>query len=188
MWRFGQGRKKESPPQQAIPYLPGGKAYYAVIDVEALVLGKMDIVEQVAIVLVDMFGYEVLGEKHMIYQPMSAVQISKAYGLDSVIVQKGIDGYKLVTHDDYIHADVYNYERWGSIRKRTIQICHLYAMAVYAKGISLEYRVFYGELPFWDLAWWGAPKYPGEVHDPLSECRFFSQFIPDLIRQPVYVC
>lgn len=186
MWRFA--RRRPAPTVSDMPQLPNGKAYFAVIDVEALVMGKMDIVEQVAIVLVDIYGQEVLGEKHMIYQPLNASQLAHSYGMDQQIVQKAIDGYALVTHDNYIHDNPYSYERWGSVRRRINSICQQYAVAVYAKGIALEYRVFYGELPFWDLAWWACPRYPGEVHDPLCECRFFSQYIPDLIRRPVYVC
>ena len=192
MWKFNQRRTSPSSTSYSIindiPQLTGGRAYFAVIDVEALVMGKMDIVEQVAIVLVDVFGKEVLGEKHMIFQPMNAEQLAQSYHLDPHIVQKGIDGYTLVTRDNYVHDNPYVFERWGPVRKRIVNICQRYAMAVYAKGIALEYRVFYGELPFWDLAWWGAPKYPGDVHDPLNECRFFSQYIPDLVRRPTYIC
>ena len=192
MWRFrrrlpGGGDQQQQPPPPPVPELPLGRAYYAVIDVEALVFGRVDIVEQVAIVLVDMFGREVLGEKHMIYQAMTSHQLAESYSLDPQNVQRGIQGYEMITHDGYMHNDPSTYERWGTVRKRIMQICQRYAVAVYAKGIALEYRVFYGELPFFDLAWWGAPKYPHEVHDPLSECRFFSQFIPDLIRRPVYL-
>ena len=186
MWRIA--RKKAIPQADDIPILPNGKNYFIVIDVEALVTKKTDVVEQLAIVVVDMYGQEVLGEKHMIYQPMNSAKLAQSYKLDQQEVQKAIDGYTLVTRDNYIHDNPYKYKRWGPVRKRVITICQLYAIAVYAKGISLEYRVFYGELPFWDLAWWGCPKYPGEVHDPLSECRFFSQYIPDLIRRPVYIC
>ena len=182
MWR----RKRQVPLSDT--YLPGGRSYFAVIDVEALVMDRIDVVEQVAIVLVDLFGREVLGEKHMIYQPLDSGGLSRSYGVGIDNVQKAIDGYRKVTRDDYIHRDPFAYERWGPVRKRLTQICRDYAVAVYAKGIALEYRVFYGELPFWDLAWWSAPKYPGEVHDPLCECRFFSQYIPDLIRNPVYIC
>ena len=176
------------PPPIPIPELVDGKSHFAVIDVEALVMGKMDIVEQVAIILVNMYGREVLAEKHMIYQPMNAEQLVQAYDLEPQVVQRGIDGYMLVTHDNYVHDNPYSYERWGTVRKRVVHICQMYALAVYAKGIALEYRVFYGELPFLDLVWWGAKKYPGEVHDPLLECRFFAQYIPDLIKGPVYVC
>jgi hypothetical protein len=188
MWRFAMRRRKPKLSPYEIPILPNGRAYYAVIDVEALIIGNMDIVEQVAIVFVDMWGREALGVKYQIYQPMNASQIAYSYGIDQQLVQKGIDGYTLVTHDNYIHDNPYSCERWGAVRKRIINMCELHAIEVYAKGIDLEYRVFYGELPFLDLAWWGCPKYPGEVHDPLCECRFFSQYIPDLIKRPVYIC
>ena len=188
MWRFRQRfGQLQPPPIQDIPYLPLGRSYYAVIDVEAIILGKVDMVEQAAIVLVDCLGQEVLGEKHMIYQPMDAGQLGAAYEVDPETVQRGIAGYEKVTHDGYIHADVSFYERWGIVRKRIVRICQRYAVAVYAKGIDLEYRVFYGELPFFDLAWYGAQKYPLAVHDPLMECRFFRQWIPDLLRQPMYI-
>lgn len=185
MWRFSHQRPARATGD--VPELPNGKVYYAVIDVEALVMGKVDIVEQVAVVLVDMYGQEVLGEKHMIYQPLNAAQLAKSYSIDQQAVQKAIDGYALVTRDNYVHDNPYSAERWGVVRKRIVSMCQRYAVAVYAKGIALEYRVFYGELPFWDLAWWGCAKYPHAVHDPLNECRFFSQYIPDLIRRPVYL-
>jgi hypothetical protein len=170
-----------------LPYLPDGRSYYAVIDVEALVMGRVDVVLQAAIVVVDAFGREMLGEKHMVYQPLNAEQLAASYNLDRAIVDRGVYGYELVTHDNYVHADPNRFERWGAVRKRIQQICQRYALVVYAKGIELEYRVFYGELPFYDLAWYGCPKYPLPVHDPLMECRYFSSWIPDLISRPVYL-
>lgn len=170
-----------------LPYLPLGRSYYAVIDVEALVMGHVDVVLQAAIVVVDAYGCEALAEKHMVYQPLTAPQLEASYKLEPSIVDRGIRGYETITQDSYIHADSTRYARWGAVRKRLQQICQRYAVVVYAKGIDLEYRVFYGELPFYDLAWYGATKYPLPVHDPLMECRYFVQFIPDLIRQPVYL-
>ena len=110
--------------------------------------------------------------------------------MDTAVVLKAVDGYRKVTHDNYVHdyPMLYGYKQWGPVRKRITQICRLYAVCAYAKGMDLEYRVFFGEIPFLDLAWWGAPKYPNDVHDPLSECRFFSQYIPDLLNRPVYIC
>ena len=181
---FKPPRGRETGP---LPKLPNDQPYYAVIDVEALVMGRVDVVEQAAILLVDSYGREVLGEKHMIFQPLSAEQLASSYNLDRADVDRGIYGYELVTQDGYVHADPSTYERWGAVRKRIQLICQYYATVVYAKGIDLEDRVFYGELPFYDLAWFGAKRYPLPVHDPLMECRFFSQFVPDLIRRPVYL-
>lgn len=173
-----------------MPQLPLGRSYYAVIDVEALVTPKVDIVEQVGFVLVDALGREVLGEKHMIFQPFNADQIARRYAMNPAEVYRAVAGYRLVTRDNYVHdyPQLYGYKQWGPVRKRITQICRQYAAATFAKGMELEYRVFFGEIPFLDLAWWGAPKYPNEIHDPLSECRFFSQFIPDLQNRPVYIC
>lgn len=187
---YGQQRYQAAPQGQEtgpLPYLPEGRAYYAVIDVEALVMGRVDVVLQAAIVLVDAYGREVLGEKHMVYQPLTADQLAASYNLDRSFVDRGIQGYEMITQDSYVHADANRFERWGAVRKRIQQICQRHAVAVYAKGIDLEYRVFYGELPFYDLAWYGCPKYPLPVHDPLMECRYFSAFIPDLVRRPVYL-
>lgn len=172
---------------EPLPTLPKGKTYYAVIDIEALVLGVADVIEQVGIVLVDIYGEEALGEKHMVFQPMDARKLAIVYGTDIQTVERAVEGYERITQDSYIHGDRRATELWGYVRERIVQICQLYAVAVYAKGMALESRVFYGDLFFSDLAWWGACKYPNPVHDPLSECRFFAQFIPDLIRRPVYV-
>jgi hypothetical protein len=188
MWRFYPLSRRHHTRPKELPSLPNGRSYFAVVDVEALVMGKMDIVEQVAFILVDIYGNEVVAEKHMIYQPLNADQLAHSYNIDIKNVQKGIDGYKLVTQDNYIHDNPYIYERWGPVRKRIVQMCQLYAAAVYAKGIELEARVFYGELPLMDLAWWGCPRYPGQVHDPLAEIRFFAGWIPDLITKRYFVC
>lgn len=163
--------------------------YYAVVDVEAIVLSKtINIVEQAAIVLVDMWGYEVLAEKFMIYQPLDTAAISQKFGVSPIKVAKAIAGYSRITGDDPVHPDDSKYHNWNYVRKYILRLCRNYAISVYAKGISLENSVFYGELPLKDLEWWGTPKFPWPVHDPLAECRFFAQFIPETIHSRYYIC
>ena len=63
---------------------------------------------------------------------------------------------------------------------------------MYAKGASLERTVLGSYLNIQDLEWYGCPKYPGELHDPLQECIFFSDYVPEIyaIRHcpsPLYV-
>lgn len=163
--------------------------YYAVVDVEAIVLPKnINLVEQAAIVIVDMWGYEVLAEKFMVYQPLSCTQIVERYKLPLHAVMKSISGYRKVTGDDPIHADESAYHQWNFVRNRILGLCREYASSIYAKGITLENKVFYGELPLKDLNWWGTPKFPWPLHDPLAECRFFAHFIPEIIHTKYYIC
>ena len=175
------------------PQLPFGKAYFAVIDVEAVIIHPMkggapvNVVEQVAIVLIDNWGREVLGEKHMVYQPMDNLQLAAAYGATLADVKKSSEAYNRITGDGFIHKDVRRYERWSNVRKRVMKLCRDHALLVYAKGIALETAVFYGELEFQDLAWTGCPRYPLALHDPLQECRFFAQYIPETMVQPFYI-
>lgn len=166
--------------------LPNGKSYYAVIDVEALILGDViNIVEQIAFVLYNINGVEVWAEKHMIYQPNNVDSLSKMYGVSRETVQKSVDAYSRITQDDPVHANSKVFSRWSNVRKHIQRACRDHAAVVYAKGPALEASVFYGTIEFLDLAWWGCPKYPLAVHDPLLECRFFAQFIPE-IRQYAY--
>lgn len=137
--------------------------------------------------MIDQRGREVLGEKHMIYQPMDNGQISRAYGVPLENVKASSDAYQRITGDNHVHRDPGRYEMWTTVRKRILRLCRNYALLVYAKGISLENAVFYGELDFHDLAWWGCPKFPLALHDPLQECRFFAQWIPETYPKPFYI-
>lgn len=185
MWKRQKQQQKE--------VLLFGKAYFAVIDVEALIMystrssNAINIVEQVAIVLIDQYGREVLGEKHMIYQPMDNEQLASSYGISLEAVKKSSDAYTRITGDYPVHRDPKKYEKWSDVRKRVLHLCREYALIVYAKGITLENSVFYGEIEFHDLAWYGCPKYPLPLHDPLQECRFFAQYIPETYPRPYYI-
>jgi hypothetical protein len=168
------------------PELPllGGQIYYAVIDVEALILGDViNIVEQVAFVLYNIDGAEVWAEKHMIYQPRTGRELSKIYGVDMEVVQRSVDAYTRITGDDPVHNNASTFEKWANVRNHIQKACRDHAAAVYAKGTSLEASVFYGVIEFRDLAWFGCPKYPLALHDPLKECRFFAQWIPEIRSQ-----
>lgn len=161
--------------------LPRGKNYYAVIDVEALVIGSIvNVVEQVAFVLYDLDGREVWAEKHWIYQPYDCLGLTMLYGVQPSIVEKSMEAYRRITGDEPVHADALRFTRWADVRRHVQRSCRFHAAAVYAKGIQLESSVFYGTIDFRDLAWWGCPKYPLALHDPLSECRFFANYIPEI--------
>ena len=176
----------ELPERRSELPLEGGRMYFAVIDVEALILGDViNIVEQVAFVLYSVDGVEVWAEKHMIEQPYNGDELSRMYGVDRGVVQRSIDAYKRITGDEPVHPRNSGFERWAAVRKHIQKACHDHAAVVYAKGTSLEASVFYGAIQFDDLAWWGCPKYPLSLHDPLKECRFFAQFIPE-IRNRAY--
>ena len=138
-------------------------------------------------ILIDQWGREVLAEKHMIYQPLDTLQVAAAYNVKLDEVKRSSDAYKRITADDPVHKDVRRYERWSDVRKRVRGICHDYAMRVYAKGMTLENSVFYGELELYDLEDYNCPKFPFPIHDPLQECRFFAQFVPDIYPRPFYV-
>ena len=162
--------------------LPPEQKFYAVVDVEALVLGYVvNVVEQIAFVLYDDDGREVWAEKHFIYQPYDNISLVRLYGVPLEIVERSVAAYKRITGDEPVHNDPHKpYERWSVVRRHVQKACQYHARRVYAKGISLETSVFYGNIEFLDLAWWGCPKYPLALHDPLQECRFFAMYIPEI--------
>jgi hypothetical protein len=171
----------QSAPRTELP-LEGGNIYYAVVDAEALVIGRViNIVEQIAFVLYDVDGVEVWAEKHFIEQPHDAPTLAAMYGVDRDVVDRAIDGYLMITGDtDYVHNSSVGHERWADVRKHIHRVFHHHAARVYAKGPALETSVFYGAVQITDLASFGCPKYPLHPHDPLKECRFFAQFIPEI--------
>jgi len=159
---------------------------YAVVDVEAIVVpGIINIVEQIAYVLCDQNGMEVLAEKYFVYQPKSESDIAAEYGIPLEVVRKSADAYRSITGDEPIHSDKSKYTEWAVVKRHILEILKERAYLIYAKGINLENSVFNGELPLRDLAWWGVPKYPYQVHDPLDECRFFSKYIPEIKKSIV---
>lgn len=158
-----------------------GDIGYAVIDVEALILGPVKVVEQVACVIISAATcQEIFAEKHMVYQPFGPDGLVTHYGQPMSVVQKAIDGYTYITRDDPVHNDPMIHPTWSAVRNRIRKILRRRAIRIYAKGASLERTVFGSTLDICDLEWTGCPRYPEPVHDPLLECRFFSQYIPEL--------
>jgi hypothetical protein len=174
---------------------------YAVVDVEALLLGPVvRVVEQVGFVLISAeTGAEVLGEKHIIYQPYDTAGLCAHYGQPLPVVEWAVSAYKRITGDDPVHTDPGQNPSWSAVRTRIRKICRRRAIKVYAKGAALERTVFSGAFEIADLEWCvdcvrklnfhllcrtGCPKYPGLIHDPLCECRYFAQFIPELMPPP----
>lgn len=160
--------------------------FYAVVDVEALVFRNkkgymVNIVCQAAFIVVNWYGKECIGEKYYVCQPQTDIEIAQIFDADITEVRRAVSAYERITGDKYLHPkDDPKYFKWSRVRHRIQSVCNILTYAVFAKGISLENAVFYGEIVFNDLAHWGCPKYPLSTHDPLKECRFFAQYIPGL--------
>lgn len=158
-----------------------GEIGYAVIDVEALILGSVKVVEQVACIIISAANKnEIFAEKHMVYQPFDATGLVEHYRQPPSVVHKALYGYKLVTNDDPVHDNPAIHPSWSAVRNRIRKILRRRAINIYAKGASLERTVFGSCLEIKDLEWTGCPVYPYQVHDPLEECRFFAKYVPEL--------
>lgn len=165
-------------------YQEYGEPAYAVIDVEALILGPVvRVVEQVGVVMISAStGREIMGEKHMVYQPYDTPGLCRWYKQPEDVVERAVSAYRRITGDDPTHGDPLAHPTWSAVRTRLRRILRRRAIRVYAKGAALERTVFGRAFEIDDLEWYGCPKYPLAIHDPLEECRFFSQYIPELQR------
>lgn len=161
-----------------------GEPGYAVIDVEALILGPIvRVVEQVGVVLVSAStGEEIFGEKHIVFQPYDETHLSWWYQQPPEVVRYASFAYRRITGDDPLHADPMMHPSWCAVRTRLRKILRRRAIKVYAKGAALERTVFGRSFEIDDLEDTGCPKYPEAIHDPLEECRFFARYIPELQR------
>lgn len=161
-----------------------GEPAYAVIDVEALILGPVvRVVEQVGVVLLSAStGQEIMGEKHIVYQPHDSAHLCWWYRQPPEVVEYAVSAYRRITGDEPVHNDPMVHPTWSAVRTRLRKILRRRAIKVYAKGAALERTVFGRAFEIDDLEYYGCPKYPLAVHDPLEECRFFAQYIPELQR------
>lgn len=161
-----------------------GEAGYGLVDVEALIIGpRVKVVEQVAILLISAeTGDELVAEKHIVYQPYDTSALSAKYGQDIRTVIGSVEAYKRITGDDPVHSDPSIHPSWSAVRNRVRKIFRRRAIRVYAKGAGLERTVFGTSFDIDDLEWYNCPKYPGLIHDPLEECRFFSKYVPEMQR------
>lgn len=75
----------------------------AVIDIEALLLKNIVLVEQIGFLIRNNTGVELFGKRYIIEQPLSQREIEERYQLDHYTVMKAIEGYQKVTGDDYVH-------------------------------------------------------------------------------------
>lgn len=151
-----------------------------VIDVEALVLGSIGkyVVEQVAYVVVNGYGKEMTSCKCTIFQPLNAKELVSAIGCSFEEVSTAIYHYKRITRDaSYIHADV-SFPDWDTMKDIITLTQRRFNATVYAKGAKMESQLFCDSFHVHELALYGCPKYPQPVHDPLSECFFFAQYLP----------
>lgn len=164
-----------------------GESGYAVVDVEAICLGTVYVVEQVACVIMSAAtGNEIFAEKHIVFQPHDRDGIVAVYNRPKEEVDRGVDGYIKVTGDNPVHNDPSIHVPWNAVRNRLKKILRRRAYRIYAKGAGLERKVFGEAVPIWDLEWYNCPKYPEKIHDPLKECRFFARYIPELNMRPMY--
>jgi hypothetical protein len=159
-----------------------GEIGYAVIDVEALILGPVvRVVEQIAFVIMSAAtGEEVLAEKYMIYQPYDISDLCYRYNQPFHVVSNSVMAYRRITGDEPVHADVQAHFPWNAVKNRIRKILRRRAIKVYAKGAALERTVFSNTLTIADLEDTQCPKYPYSPHDPLAECRFFADYVPEL--------
>lgn len=158
-----------------------GEIGYAVVDVEALMLGPVKVVEMIACVITSAStGDIVFAEKHVVYQPRGEAELTSFYGQPSSAVKAAIRGYTKITGDNPVHDDPAKHPPWNAVRNRLRKILRRRAIKVYAKGAALERTVLGSALDIQDLEWYGCPRFAGEVHDPLAECLFFSKYIPEL--------
>jgi hypothetical protein len=139
------------------------------------------VVEQVGFVIISAStGREILAEKHIVYQPKTTDELIQYYNQPREIVEFSVNAYRRITGDNPVHDDPTNQPIWSAVKTRIRKIMRRRAIKVYAKGASLERTVFGKAFEIDDLEYYGCPKYPMEIHDPLEECRFFAKFIPEL--------
>lgn len=116
----------------------------------------------------------------MVYQPYDAYQLCCQYRQPPWTVDGAIRAYIMITNDNPVHDNPSIHPMWSAVRTRIRKILSRRAIKIYAKGAALERTVFGRAMKIDDLEWTGCPKYPERVHDPLLECRFFAQYIPEL--------
>jgi hypothetical protein len=160
-----------------------GEKGYAVVDVEALMFEKnFRLVEQIAFVVVSPKPYRklLIAEKHYIYQPYDFSQLCIRYNQNPNVVMNAINAYMYITHDNYIHDMPVIHPPWNAVRTRITKILSGRSIKIYAKGAQLERTVLPRGIDIYDLNDFGCPKFPDKIHDPLAECLFFSNYIPEL--------
>lgn len=160
-----------------------GDMGYAVVDVEALLLGpRVRVVEQVGYVLRSATtGAELLAEKFIVYQPHGVDALVANYSQPRSVVDQAVAAYCRITGDPSpVHDDPGLHPSWAAVKYHINRVLKARAFKVYAKGADLERRVFGTLFAIHELELFGCPKYPGAIHDPLEECRFFSRYIPEL--------
>lgn len=163
-----------------------GEMGYLVIDVEAILLGPQRcVVEQLGLALRSCdTGNLILAERFTIYQPNNINTIARLYGVPRDLVAKSVAAYKMVTGDNYVHDDCENHFRWSKVKGHVLHMIKNRVIKTYAKGAALERMVMGNSVIIDDLEWFNCPKYPLAIHDPMEECIFFADFIPELLPPP----
>jgi hypothetical protein len=148
-----------------------------IVDVEAIVLPNTNIVEQVAFVHLDPRNNELFSNKFIVIQQLGVSDICAKYSLSVPVVEKACNNYSRITGDGIIHQEGH---RWCDVRAYMIELCCEPSVFTYAKGATLERKLFGRYFPVYELEEFNCPKYPYPIHDPLEECRFFARnvFIP----------
>lgn len=154
------------------------------MDVEALVSKDVAVVEQIGLLIVALEPDPSTGrlrcrvvEEHLIVvrQDLTRDELAQQFRIDRYRVDAAIAGYQLVTGDRcYMHADGL---QWPDALGFVVNAVRAHGAVVWAKGADLERRVFGRFLEIYDLADYGCPKYPYPRHNPLDECKFFSQYL-----------
>lgn len=183
-------RKPKEPWAMPIPYtivpiwrIPPVRCYVsacaAVLDIEALVMWNFVLVEQIGFVIIDFTGRELFAKHYIIEQPLNDTELMERYSMDPDCLRKAIEGYEKVTGDNYVHQKSRVTYTWKNACFELDAVIRQYKPIIWAKGANLERRVFGMKYIINELEEHGCPKYPpGNLHDPLAECRFFSRYIP----------
>jgi len=151
-----------------------------IVDLEALVFSggtAPPVAEQAAYVVIDDAGEEVGAGFFSVRQTMGPRDIAVRFGMSRSAMDAAVEGYCRVTGDRDIVHSMHGEPTWHDVRhhlERTAAACDW----VFAKGATLERRLLPGiAMRIVDLEWFGCPRYPARVHDPLAECRFFARFL-----------
>jgi len=153
---------------------------YMVVDVEALVFNitKQFVLEQIGFCVIDDAKNIIMSCKIIVFQPHSSTQLSDLMHADIREVNRSIYFYQKITGgDSYIHNKSYHMPK-DKAMSIVVDTARTTNATVFAKGRTLESKVFGDSISFVDLEWYNCPKYPLAVHDPLQECIFFANFVP----------
>lgn len=155
-----------------------------VVDLEAIILPRFDIIMQVGFVILDPVDNTIVKTGfYSINQPYDRKTMTTHYGCNLGIVDNAIRGYIKITGDkNYQHMpNVSGNISWTICKEILLDYKNEYSVQrVWAKGNQLESRAFKNKLgKILELADYDCPKYPSTPHNPMKECIYFSAWVPD---------